>query len=234
MSIKEFSITKIKNILFLYSFVFIPMWSIFVINNIFLNDSLASFGGIHPREFDIHGFIPIFTSWLLHGSTGTHIYNHILGNSIALVGLLFIIGLIEKNPIKIICLLIVGSGIFTWLLGAPNSVHIGASGLVFALFGYVLSSVLLGKRWIYIIPILFVGGDYFYSLRVGLIPQAGVSFSAHFGGFIAGIVIGYYFGKILATNNQGYVYQKSLKDKIADLKWEIKYFFKSKIKNFRG
>lgn len=226
--------TKLKatTLLTIYAAILLPMWAMFLVNNLALNEMLSNIGGIHPREFSFIGFIEIFTSWMFHGSgqvgnPNSSIYDHILGNTLALLGLLLIVGLLESKPFKLLALLIFGSGLATWVLGSSSAVHIGASGLIFSIFGYVISSVIFGRRFIYLIPIFIMGGEYFYSLKMGLIPQEGVSFAAHLGGFIAGIVIGYYFNR-KAKNEGSTYYKQTFKEKFQSKVWDIKYYFKQK------
>lgn len=231
MNLMEATKNKTKNILLVYFMIFVPMWGLFIINNLIFRETLSSLGGIHPRSTNFMDFIDIFTSWMFHSSKGIHIYDHILGNSIALLGLLFIVSLIENRPFKLLMLLIFGSGVATWLLGSGHSIHIGASGLVFSLFGYVISSAIFARRWIYFIPIFILGGEYFYSIKAGLIPQNGISFAAHFGGLIAGLIIGYLFNlKAKKTEQFNSHYKKTLKQKIHDFIWNTKYAFKQKFR----
>jgi membrane associated rhomboid family serine protease len=225
---------KSKNLALVYAAIFLPMWIFFLINNIVLHDMLSGLGGIHPRDTSFIGFMEIFTSWMFHGSGNPEIanstmYAHIMGNSTALIGLLFIIGLIENKPLRLIAALIFGSGFATWLIGDSHSVHIGASGLIFSMFGYVIASVLFGRRWIYLLPIGLMGSQYFYSLKMGLIPQSGVSFAAHFGGFIAGLAIGYAFSKF-PKQEDSFTSKQTLKQKWQDKVWDMKYYFKRKFK----
>jgi membrane associated rhomboid family serine protease len=191
---------KSREIAILHAVILIPMWSMFLLNNLLLGEALSGWGGIHPRDFSLTGWSGIFTSWMFHGSgTGGGIrgglWAHILGNSEILLPLIFIIGIFEKKPLRLVFSLIVVSGFFTWLLGAAHSVHIGASGLVFSMFGYILSSIFLARRWRYLIPVIAWGGAYFYSMRAGLIPEPGISFAAHFGGLIGGILVAWFIGK---------------------------------------
>lgn len=198
--------TKSKEILILYTIVLVPMWTLFLVNNVLLSDALNTFGGIHPRDISIIGFLEIFTSWMFHSSgdknlVSNSIISHILGNTEILLPLILIVGIFEKKPLTLIFSLIAASGFATWMLGAPNSVHVGASGLVFAMFGYIVASIFFLRRWLYLIPVITLGGSYLYSLQVGLIPQSGTSFAAHFGGLIGGIFVAYFIGKIQKYKN---------------------------------
>lgn len=212
---------KSKDILIINFLVFVPMWSIFLINNYLLGNALNSFG-ISPREVSFFNLISIMSSWLLHAN-----YAHIIGNTSVLFPLLFMVCLLERQPIKHVGALIFLSGAFTWLLGMTNSVHVGASGLIFALFGYILSSLVIGKNFLYLIPVGLVAYFYSQSILHGLIPQEGVSLAGHLGGLIGGIVLG---ALIHRKQEQSYsrVYKKTLKEQWDGFVWDIKYKFKKK------
>lgn len=183
--------SKSWNMFWVYVAVLGPMWAMFFINNVAFNNAFSQVGGVFPRTFSFSGLTGIWTSWMFHAN-----WEHIVGNTQILLTLLFFVGLIEKNPLVMIGSLITVSGIFTWLLGAPNTMHIGASGLVFAMMGYLFASIVLARRWLYIVALFFMGADYFYCMKTGLIPQGSISFAAHFGGLIGGIVVAYMIGKM--------------------------------------
>jgi membrane associated rhomboid family serine protease len=189
---------KLKEIVLVYAVIFIPIWSIFLLNNLILQGSLNGIGGIHPRDFSLGGLVGIFTSWMFHLSYSggvSPLLAHVLGNSEALFGLLWIVALFESRPIVILAALIVASGLATWLLGSADAVHIGASGLIFAIFGYVTSSIFLARRWLYLLPVIAFGSGYVYSIKAGLVPQAGISLAAHFGGLVGGVLVAYLLGR---------------------------------------
>jgi membrane associated rhomboid family serine protease len=211
--------SKSKEILIINFFIFVPMWTVFLLNNYVFGNYFNNFG-IHPRNFSILDMVLICTSWLLHGN-----YGHIVGNTTVLFPLLFMVCLLEKNPVKPISFLIILSGLFTWLLGMSNSVHIGASGLVFALFGYILASLLIGKNYLYLIPVALVGYFYSQSIFHGLVPKEEISFAAHFGGFIGGIIIGSLIHK-KEEQQVSYTYKKTFKEKWDSFVWDMKYKLK--------
>jgi membrane associated rhomboid family serine protease len=74
-----------------------------------------------------------------------------------------------------------------WLFGAPHTVHVGASGLIFGYLGYLLargwfersvSAMLLGLA-----ALVLYGG-----VLWGVLPgQRGISWEGHFFGFIGGV-----------------------------------------------
>lgn len=216
---------KVKQILLAYALIFIPMWSIFILRD-YMHVSSFDFLGVHPRSLGFSDIFGVMGSWMVHGSP-----DHIIGNSIGLVGLLFFIALFETRLVSLFFGLILTSGISTWLLGAPNTIHIGASGLLFAMFGYILTSAFTGRRWLYFIPIIaafaYFGMAYYESFLNGLMVKEDVSFAAHFGGLLSGGLLGVYFDRKEEVERP--IFKESFKDKWESFKWNMNY----KLKNLR-
>ena len=177
-------IVRIKQVFGLYAFVLIPMWVMF-----FLNDSvffgLWNIFGIVPRALDIGSMIGVFASWTMHGN-----FSHLVGNSLTLMQILFLFGLFENNAYRTVIKLIVASGLVTWVIGSPLSIHIGASGLCFAMLGFMIGGAMFARRWGYLLACIVMGAGYWLTIKQGLIPQQGISFAAHFGGLCAGLLLG--------------------------------------------
>ena len=182
---------RTRQVIGLYAFVLIPMWVMFFLNKTVLFGIWNVFG-IVPRTLDFGSVTGIFASWTMHGN-----YAHLMGNSLTLVQILFLFGIFERNAYRTVIKLIVGSGIMTWILGSPTTIIVGASGLIFAMLGYMIGGALFARRWGYLIACMVMGTTYWLILKEGLMPQAGISFAGHFGGLIAGLVIG-------ALSNHGY------------------------------
>ncbi|MFL9947538.1 rhomboid family intramembrane serine protease [Paraburkholderia agricolaris] len=82
-----------------------------------------------------------------------------------------------------------GAGLCAWLLGAPYSVHIGASGLVFGYAGYLIARGFYTHGILSILVALFVLSSYGLSMLLGALPlYPGISWQSHLGGAIGGIV----------------------------------------------
>lgn len=177
-------IVRIKQVFGLYAFVLLPMWVMF-----FLNDTvffgLWNIFGIVPRALDIGSMIGVVASWTMHGN-----FSHLLGNSLTLIQILFLFGLFENNAYRTVIKLIVAAGLVTWVIGSPLSIHIGASGLCFAMLGYMIGGALFARRWGYLLACIVMGMGYWLTIKQGLIPQQGISFAAHFGGLCAGLLLG--------------------------------------------
>lgn len=93
----------------------------------------------------------------------------------------------KLSQIALLIILVVGGGL-VWLLGSPQTVHIGASGVIFGLIGFLLFVGLFHRDLRALLTsvavFLFYGG----VLLGGFIPMAGVSWSGHIFGFLSGIL----------------------------------------------
>lgn len=180
------SFNKIENLATFFKkmklslFIYVVMLASITICSLFQLNVLA----IKPLDFD--SLWNIGTSWLTHEN-----FEHYKNNMIILSQLLLVFLLVEKNK-SILILLILFSGFFTWLLGG-SGLHLGASGLIFALIGYMFLSI-FRNIW-YLIFIIVMSSQLFYIVFHGLIPSQEISFSGHFGGFISGLLIAYFANK---------------------------------------
>jgi len=124
----------------------------------------------------------ILTSPFIHGHLA-----HLAGNSLPL----FLFSLLVmrtgvRRYLRASAFIILLGGIILWLTGRP-ALHLGASGWVFGLWGLIiadgwfersLSAFLIG-----LIVILAYSG-----MAWGLLPDDTISFEAHLGGLIAGVL----------------------------------------------
>ena len=175
---------RIKQVIGLYAFVFIPMWGMYFLNKVALFGMWNIFG-IVPRAVDVGSMIGVLASWTMHGN-----FSHLLGNTLTLLQILFLFGLFEKNAYRTVLKLIIVSGLVTWVIGSPSSIHIGASGLCFAMLGYMIGGAIFARRWGYLVACIIMGTGYWLTIKQGLMPQQGISFAAHFGGLCAGLLLG--------------------------------------------
>lgn len=176
--------SRLRQTMQLYLWVFVPMWLMFLLNNSVLF-GLWNVFGIVPRELSVPSFIGILASWTMHANLA-----HITGNSLVMAQVLFLFGMFEKKAMMTIVFLIVGSGLFTWVFGSSNSLHIGASGLAFAMMGYMIGGALFARRWGYLIACVALGVGFWLAMLSNLMPQVGVSFAGHLGGLLTGIGVG--------------------------------------------
>jgi membrane associated rhomboid family serine protease len=143
--------------------------------------------GIEPRTQE--GLVGIAAAPLLHSG-----WSHLESNSVPLLILGFLVAAVSTGRLfGVLALAWIVSGIGVWLVGPPDSVTVGASGLVFGLLTYVMVVGFLERRPIGIL--VGVGVFLVYgSVLLGVLPgQAGVSWQGHLFGAIGGVLAAYYF-----------------------------------------
>ncbi|NKC14308.1 MAG: rhomboid family intramembrane serine protease [Gammaproteobacteria bacterium] len=137
--------------------------------------------GIEPRS--LTGLVGIAAAPVLHSGWG-----HTLSNTFPLLVFGYLICLRSAGRfIRVSCLIVAGGGFAVWLLGR-SAIHVGASGLVFGLFGYLLGCAWYERSGAAVVCAAVVGLLY-GALIFGLLPSAGVSFESHIFGFLAGIAL---------------------------------------------
>jgi membrane associated rhomboid family serine protease len=142
--------------------------------------------GIRPR--DVTSLPDILSAPFLHVS-----WTHIESNS----GPLFIFGFLAayRGVVRFLgltALVIVASGLAAWFFGSPNSIGVGASGVVFGYLGYILVRGFFDRHGIDIMIGAVMALCFAYQFTV-LLPHAGIGWQAHIGGLAAGVVGGWVF-----------------------------------------
>lgn len=152
------------------------IWLVFILD-LFL--PLEQFGLI-PRY--LPGLSGIVTMPFLHADFG-----HLLNNTIPLLVLLTLLaGSRVDSRLAVIVVTILAGGLL-WVFGRGDSLHIGASGLVFGLAVFLLVAGFIERRMSSILISLFVAFTYGGTLLSGIAPwQQGISWDGHLLGGIAG------------------------------------------------
>jgi membrane associated rhomboid family serine protease len=138
--------------------------------------------GIRPRT--IPGLIGILFAPFLHAGI-----DHLIANSISLLILGSIFLTMERKLSLFILLhIIILGGFGTWLIGRSSYTHIGASGVIYGILGYLVTMGIFVRNikaiLVSIIIFILYGGAIW-----GIFPTNGfVSWESHLCGFIAGIV----------------------------------------------
>lgn len=136
------------------------------------------------QPLTVAGLAGLVGAPLLHGS-----FEHLAANGIALLMLGTLAGVTyPKATVRALPLLWLGSGLGAWLLGAPGSFHLGASGLTHGLMFLVFALGLLRRDRAAIAAGLLAFFFYGGMLLTVLPREAGVSWQAHLGGALAGIL----------------------------------------------
>ena len=138
--------------------------------------------GILPQHVSRLG--EIFTAPFLHFS-----WQHIEGNSVPL----FVLGVLAAyrsiGRFLLASLIIaVTSGMAVWLFQSSNELTVGASGLIFGYFGYVLVRGFFDRNFVDIGVGLVAGVLYWTILQVAIPGTPGVSWIGHLGGLVGGVL----------------------------------------------
>jgi membrane associated rhomboid family serine protease len=138
--------------------------------------------GIEPREPD--GLVGVLAAPFLHADFG-----HLIANTIPFVALGIIIGLQGvARVLAVTAIVLLVSGLGTWLVAPDNSLHIGASGIVFGYATYLLARGIFNRDLVEMAIGLGVAAIWGTALLGGLVPQEGVSWQGHFFGAVGGLV----------------------------------------------
>lgn len=174
----------------------VTLWILELVDLLFLRGRLNRLG-IRPRRF--LGLRGILFAPLLHGNLG-----HLAANTIPLVVLGWLIMLNGLNTfLTVTAIAWVISGVGTWLLGGTNTNHIGASGLVFGYFGYLLLRGYF-EQSASAITIAIIAGVLYGSMIWGVLPiHQGKSWQSHLFGFIGGGVAARYLPDLQNALTQG-------------------------------
>ncbi len=150
--------------------------------DVFLFQGRLNFYGIHPRT--AAGLWGILFAPFLHGN-----FVHLMGNTVPFLVLGWFVMLREVSDFFLVtAITMLSSGLGAWLLGAPNSVHIGASGVIFGYFGFLLLRGYFERKPLAIVFSLLVGLLY-GGLLWGVLPLTyGVSWQGHLFGFLGGVL----------------------------------------------
>ncbi len=149
-----------------------------------LGGSLDQFG-ILPRQ--LSGLWGIGAAPLLHVG-----FSHVAANTIPFLILGWFVLLRGPRTFLLVTLIVaLVSGFGTWLIGPSSSIHLGASGLIFGYFGYLLFRGYFERSWeavawSVIVAILYGG------MLLGIFSNnPRISWQMHLFGFIGGALSAY-------------------------------------------
>jgi membrane associated rhomboid family serine protease len=156
------------------------MWALEVVDAAL--DNRLDRHGIEPRDVD--GLDGVVAAPFLHVGFG-----HLLANTVPFVAMGLVIAL--EGPLRLLgvtAIATVVSGLGTWLIAPADTIHLGASGVVFGYATYLIARGWFNRRpmqiAIGVVVALLWGG----ALLAGIEPQQGISWQGHLFGAIGGVV----------------------------------------------
>jgi membrane associated rhomboid family serine protease len=160
------------------------LWAIEVFDALVLRGALDGLG-IQPRTV---GSLPaiLVAPWLHAG------FGHLLTNTIPLVVLGWMVMMRRTSDLFVVGLTAaIVSGLGIWLFGGAHTIHLGISGVIFGLLGYLLARGYYERSMtsiaLAVLAVLLYGG-----MLWGVLPlHQGVSWQGHLFGFVGGVVAAY-------------------------------------------
>lgn len=143
--------------------------------------------GVTPREPG--ELLDIVPSAFLHSG-----WSHVASNSVPLLVLGFIaaLGSLRRFAAVVLTVIVIG-GLGVWLTAPAYTVTLGASGVVFGLFGYLLVRGFVDRRPLDIVLGVIIAAVY-GSLLWGVLPtDSGISWQGHLFGLIGGVAAAFAF-----------------------------------------
>ncbi|SNS24603.1 rhomboid family intramembrane serine protease [Antarctobacter heliothermus] len=155
------------------------IWGVEAVN-LLLGYTLNGWFGLRPRA--VGGLDGILFMPILHGSVA-----HAAANTVPLMLLGGLLAVTARKVALPATVIIVGlGGLGVWLFGQPGN-HVGASGLIFGWFAFLVARGLVEKR---LVPLIVAAGVVvvYGTMIWGVLPgQPGVSWESHFLGAVAGV-----------------------------------------------
>lgn len=144
--------------------------------------------GVFPRN--LSGLKGVFCSPFIHSDI-----NHLFNNSVPLFVLSTCLFYFYKEvAVKVLIYGGIVTGLLTWII-ARESYHIGASGVVYLLFSFVLFSGIIKKNYrlvaVSFITIFLYGSMVWYVLPI----KEGMSWEGHLSGLITGFTLSLLYRK---------------------------------------
>jgi membrane associated rhomboid family serine protease len=171
-----------------YSCAIMLVCSLVFVLNILLPINLNQWGILPRATENLPG---ILFAPFLHASLA-----HLMSNffPFIILGMLIAVQSVKRFWLLFI-FFIITTGALVWLFARGNSVHIGMSGVIYALWGYLLVYGFVRRQIasliISLITLFFYGG-----LVLGVLPSTPqVSFESHLFGAAIGAFTGYYLAK---------------------------------------
>jgi membrane associated rhomboid family serine protease len=166
------------------------MWALEIVD-VALDHRLDRYG-IEPRDPD--GLDGVLAAPFLHVGFG-----HLIANTIPFVVMGVVIAF--EGPARLLgvtAIVVIVSGLGTWLVAPENTIHLGASGVVFGYATYLIARGWFNRRVgeiaIGAAVALLWGG----ALLGGLEPQRGISWQGHLFGALGGVLAAW----VLARSSQ--------------------------------
>ena len=156
------------------------LWLVYFLNLVLVVDLRVY--GLKPRHID--GLWGILAAPFLHVDI-----HHLIANTGALFILLTVsLSYSRALTLKALLTIMLLGGGLVWLFGRGGAVHIGASGIIFGLIGFLMCLGVFRRDWKALIISIVITVVYGGALHSLLIYMPGISWTGHLFGFISGVL----------------------------------------------
>lgn len=168
--------------------------------------------GVRPREW--LGLVGIVTAPLVHAD-----FAHLIANSAPLLVLgAVMLFLYPHSTLRVLPAIFLGPGVAVWLFGR-DSVHLGASGLVYGLVSYVFVAGLLRRDRRAIAASLMVVMLY-GTLAWGVLPiQPRMSWETHLAAAVIGVLMAFALRRLDVPPRKRYAWEDEPEPPEEDPPW---------------
>ncbi|MFJ8163111.1 rhomboid family intramembrane serine protease [Streptomyces sp. NPDC096136] len=146
-------------------------------------------------QYGIAGRDPGTLTGILTGSFLHYGFGHVASNSVPLLVLGFITALSGiRRFLAVSVLILLADGIGTWLIAPSDGITLGASGVVYGLFGYVVVRGFVERKVLRILVGVAVAAYWGGTFFLGLLPlDPTISWQGHLCGLAGGVLTALYY-----------------------------------------
>ena len=162
------------------------IWAVYIYE--YISNSNLNNLGVQPAS--VVGLRGILFAPMIHSSI-----SHLVNNTITFFILFNLLNSFYHTLSKSIFFLVyIFSGLLTWFL-AQEGYHIGLSGVIYGVFGFLITSGLIRRNYkllaISFAVIFWYGGLFWYVFPI----EEGMSWEGHLGGLISGVILAVVYRK---------------------------------------
>lgn len=165
------------------------MWAVRIIQTV--GGYRLSFLGIYPQEWA--GLTGIITTPFIHGD-----FSHLIANTVPMLVLGTALFMFYRDiALRILVMIWLFTGFWVWIGGRP-AWHIGASGIVYGLSFFILTSGIIRRHtglMAMALVVVFLYGSLIWGIFPEFFPEENISWESHLFGLVAGVALAFYYRK---------------------------------------
>jgi membrane associated rhomboid family serine protease len=173
------------------------IWTVSVANWVLFGSTLAAYG---VRPLTIDGLWGILFAPFLHGSLA-----HLTANTVGFLMLAPLTMLRKRMDFYVVSVAgALSGGLLSWVFGGLGTTHIGVSGVLYAYLGFLMARGFFERSWgaIALSAFMFWAFSGLLWSVFPILAGVGISWQAHLGGFIGGVLVARLLGNRLRADQK--------------------------------